>query len=136
VHPSALEIARELPGVRARGFPGFVDPLLATLRNKAPSTGEWLHEIKFDGYRTQAHIVNRRPAIYTRRGFDWTKKFAPIGEALKNLAGSDVILDAVRLLCFRLALSRRNGSSTGSAGRPKAGVIRTINGNGRTNQNK
>jgi bifunctional non-homologous end joining protein LigD len=93
VRPSALEIARELPGVRARGFPGFIEPLLATLRDKAPSTGEWLHEIKFDGYRTQAHIVNRHPAIYTRRGFDWTKKFVPIGKALKNLAASDLILD-------------------------------------------
>jgi ATP-dependent DNA ligase len=40
-----------------------------TLREQAPPGVRWIHEIKFDGYRTQAHLRNGRPAIYTRRAY-------------------------------------------------------------------
>ena len=52
-----------------------------------------MHEIKFDGYRTQAHLRNGRPAIYTRRGYDWTLRFQPIADALATLPANDLILD-------------------------------------------
>jgi len=32
-------------------MPGFIKPQLATLRSKAPKGDQWLHEIKYDGYR-------------------------------------------------------------------------------------
>jgi hypothetical protein len=51
-----LNILRELPGVKPGRGPGFVERLLATLLPKAPSAEKWVHEIKFDGYRTQVHI--------------------------------------------------------------------------------
>ena len=41
----------------------------------------WVHEIKFDGYRTQAHLQQARPAIYTRAGQDWTLRFQMIADA-------------------------------------------------------
>src|SRR5690606_16104155 len=51
----------------------------------APTGSRWLHEIKFDGYRLQAHISGGRAKLLTRSGLDWTEKF---GEALpKALAG-------------------------------------------------
>ena len=66
------------PRSRARlkpPMPGFIEPMLATLA-KAPPTGErWLHEIKFDGYRLQAHIEDGKVTLWTRGGLDWTKKF-------------------------------------------------------------
>jgi hypothetical protein len=37
-------------------MPGFVAPQLATLKSKIPTVGEWIHEIKYDGYRVQLHI--------------------------------------------------------------------------------
>jgi hypothetical protein len=37
-------------------MPGFIKPQLATLKVKAPSGDQWLHEIKFDGYRVQIHL--------------------------------------------------------------------------------
>ena len=46
VYSPALNIVRELSGVKAGRFPGFVEPLLATLRPKAPSAENWVHEIK------------------------------------------------------------------------------------------
>jgi bifunctional non-homologous end joining protein LigD len=59
--------------------PSFIEPCRPALREKAPSGGRWIHEIKFDGYRTQAHLKVGRPAIYTRRG--------PTGEYLARITG-------------------------------------------------
>jgi bifunctional non-homologous end joining protein LigD len=40
-------------------MPGFVPPQLASLRSKPPAGDNWLHEIKYDGYRLQIHLVAR-----------------------------------------------------------------------------
>ena len=37
-------------------MPGFIKPQLATLKSKAPKGEQWLHEIKYDGYRVQVHL--------------------------------------------------------------------------------
>jgi bifunctional non-homologous end joining protein LigD len=64
-----------LPGAKPSPFPGFIEPCHPTLRGQAPSGVRWIHGIKFDGYRTQAHLQNGRAAIYTRTGHDWTLRF-------------------------------------------------------------
>jgi bifunctional non-homologous end joining protein LigD len=51
-------------GVKAP-FPGFVEPALATKIGKVPSVERWIHEIKFDGYRIQLHIVYEAHKIFT-----------------------------------------------------------------------
>jgi len=73
-------------------FPGFVEPSFATLRAKAPEGERWIHEIKFDGYRTQIQAHAGETRALTRRGYDWTAKFKPIVAAVSDLAES-VILD-------------------------------------------
>src|SRR5690606_33401025 len=76
------------------GYPGFVEPALATLRGKTPSGIKWLHEIKFDGYRLQAHIRAGKVKLFTRSGLDWTAKFGKaITGALSALPVKDAILD-------------------------------------------
>jgi bifunctional non-homologous end joining protein LigD len=82
-----------LPGAKIASFPAFIEPCHPTLREKAPSGGRWVHEIKFDGYRTQAHLEIGKPAIYTRAGYDWTLRFKPIADALATLPAKDLILD-------------------------------------------
>jgi bifunctional non-homologous end joining protein LigD len=82
-----------LTGAKPAPFPGFIEPCHPTLREDAPSGGRWLHEIKFDGYRTQGHLRNEGPAIYTRAGYDWTLRFQPIADALATLPARDLILD-------------------------------------------
>ena len=42
-------------GIKA-GFPGFIEPELATSVDKVPGGGRWIHEVKFDGYRVQVHL--------------------------------------------------------------------------------
>ncbi|UDL87139.1 DNA ligase D [Mesorhizobium sp. PAMC28654] len=72
----------------------FIEPQLATLERDAPPGKDWLHEVKFDGYRMQAQIAGTDVRLLTRTGLDWTKKFG--GEIVAELAGlkcSDAILD-------------------------------------------
>jgi bifunctional non-homologous end joining protein LigD len=63
-------------------MPGFIKPQLATLKSKAPKGDQWLHEIKYDGYRVQVHVNAGRKKVYTRNGLDWTKRFSAIAGAL------------------------------------------------------
>ncbi len=68
--------------IKSPEMPGFIKPQLATLKAKAPSGAQWLHEIKFDGYRVQIHLNKGKRKVYTRSGLDWTKRFSVIAGAL------------------------------------------------------
>ena len=70
-----------IEGAKPSEMPGFIKPQLATLRSKAPKGEQWVHEIKYDGYRLQVHRNEGRFTIYTRSGLDWTKRFALIADA-------------------------------------------------------
>jgi bifunctional non-homologous end joining protein LigD len=75
-------------------MPDFVEPMLATLRTQPPAGGEWLHEVKFDGYRIQAHLASGKVKLLTRKGLDWTEKFGkPIADALARLDCEDAVID-------------------------------------------
>jgi bifunctional non-homologous end joining protein LigD len=82
-----------VPGARPAPSPGFIKPCRPALREEAPSGGRWIHEIKFDGYRAQAHLHNGQSAMYTRRGHDWRLRFQTIADALANLPANELILD-------------------------------------------
>jgi bifunctional non-homologous end joining protein LigD len=71
-------------------MPGFIKPQLATLKSKAPTGSQWLHEIKFDGYRVQLHLNKGRRKVFTRNGLDWTKRFSLIAGAL-DIPGQAII---------------------------------------------
>ncbi|WP_348652432.1 non-homologous end-joining DNA ligase [Bradyrhizobium sp. Mp27] len=71
-------------------MPGFIKPQLATLKTKAPQGDQWLHEIKYDGYRVQVHLNRGRKKVFTRNGPDWTKRFTEIAGALA-ISGEAII---------------------------------------------
>ncbi|HEY8214752.1 MAG TPA: DNA polymerase ligase N-terminal domain-containing protein, partial [Methylocystis sp.] len=68
VEPSRIK------GAKKAQPPTFVEPMQAS-SGAAPSSKEWVHEIKFDGYRVQARIEAGRVRLLSRSGLDWTKKF-------------------------------------------------------------
>ncbi len=74
-------------------MPGWIEPCLATLADKAPPGTRWLHEIKWDGYRLQPHVQNGSATLYTRGGHDWTERFPNIAIALAALPVTSAILD-------------------------------------------
>jgi bifunctional non-homologous end joining protein LigD len=89
--PAALKLPK---GARKARYPGFIEPALATLKSGPPSGDRWLHEIKFDGYRLQAHIRSGKARLLTRSGLDWTEKFGDaIASALSALPVKEAILD-------------------------------------------
>ncbi|TPI32355.1 DNA ligase D [Mesorhizobium sp. B3-1-9] len=72
----------------------FIEPQLATLERDAPAGEDWLHEVKFDGYRMQAQIAGSEVRLLTRAGLDWTEKFdGPVTGALAGLKCRDAIID-------------------------------------------
>jgi len=74
-------------------LPGFVAPQLATLVSSPPAGSEWLHEIKYDGYRAIAAVAGGRCRIFTRSGQDWTAKFESIAEPLRQLDVGSALFD-------------------------------------------
>jgi bifunctional non-homologous end joining protein LigD len=74
-------------------MPRFIPPQLATLRPKPPSGADWLHEIKFDGYRSQIHVSAEGTRIFTRKGLDWTKRFTGIAAAWAGAGVDQAVVD-------------------------------------------
>jgi len=81
-----------LSGAVAGPMPETLKPELATLVESAPD-GDWLYEIKFDGYRVMARIDNGDVRLITRNGHDWTHKLPKQAEALAALGLESAWLD-------------------------------------------
>ncbi len=109
------------PEMKAKGqsrktlsaMPAFIAPQLCKSSSRPPAGSDWVHEIKFDGYRMQLRVENGRAVMRTRKGLDWTSKFARVaqsGEGLRDciLDGEVVALDhtgAPDFAALRAALS-------------------------------
>jgi bifunctional non-homologous end joining protein LigD len=74
-------------------LPDFIPPCLAALTSEPPDGDQWVHEIKFDGYRLQARIDGGMVRLLTRSGLDWTEKFAPLAQAFLNLKVTSAVID-------------------------------------------
>lgn len=72
-------------------MPDFVAPQLCTLVERPPAGKDWCHEIKFDGYRVQLRVEDDEATLKTRKGLDWTGKFAAIAKEAAALP--DVMID-------------------------------------------
>ena len=71
--------------------PDFIAPQLCKLLDRPPAGRDWVHEIKFDGYRMQLRVASGGATLRTRKGLDWTGKFPAIAAAAKSLP--DCIVD-------------------------------------------
>ena len=71
----------------------FQELELATLADAVPAGPEWVHEVKFDGYRTEALVDNGQVRLMTRSGLDWTHKYQEIARVLAALDAHQAILD-------------------------------------------
>jgi bifunctional non-homologous end joining protein LigD len=87
-------------------MPGFIAPQLARLMAHPPSGANWVHEVKFDGYRTQALVEKGKAKLLTRKGLDWTERFPEIAADCSKL--SDCIIDGE--IC---ALNKEGASNFG-----------------------
>jgi bifunctional non-homologous end joining protein LigD len=75
------------------GLPKWIRPQLCKLVDAPPRGSEWLHEIKYDGYRMHARLTHGRVSLLTRTGLDWTHKYPSIAAALSALPANQAYLD-------------------------------------------
>src|ERR1700692_1969340 len=107
-------------GSAQTGLPQWIRPQLTQLVDAAPEGDQWLHEIKFDGYRMHARLDRGAVRLLTRTGLDWTHKYPAIAAAVTSLPARQAYLDGE--LCgvrpdgttsFSLI---QNASDTGNSG--------------------
>jgi len=82
-----------LPESKPATLPRWIAPQLATLVAQAPEGEQWLHEIKYDGYRFLCRVEGGRARLLTRSGLDWTDRFEPVASAAGSLPVQRAIID-------------------------------------------
>jgi bifunctional non-homologous end joining protein LigD len=82
-----------LPGALQGPLPDDAPLQLATLVERPPVTSEWLHEIKYDGYRLRCSIDDGTARLLTRAGKDWTDRFPELARAALELPVESALLD-------------------------------------------
>ena len=89
----ADKLAAAAEGARkARPSDEFFKPELATLRENPPTGEQWLHEVKWDGYRILAAMAKGKVELWSRNGLSWSDRIPDIRQAVESLG-----LDSVRL---------------------------------------
>ena len=82
-----------LKGSAKAPIPTRIGPQLASPISPPPDGKDWVHEIKFDGYRTAAHLSDGKLTLITRSGLDWTKRYRDLEAAFRNLSCKQAIID-------------------------------------------
>jgi bifunctional non-homologous end joining protein LigD len=84
-------------GARRAPLPALINPTLATLVEAAPTGADWIHEVKYDGYRILARLHRGNKGVdvrmYSRNGKDWTERFASIADELRRVEAKTAWLD-------------------------------------------
>ncbi len=81
---SAAKVVKKAGPLRAE-MPDFIAPQLCHASERPPSAENWVHEIKFDGYRIQMRVEDGEVTLRTRKALDWTDKFPNIADAAAKL---------------------------------------------------
>jgi bifunctional non-homologous end joining protein LigD len=82
-----------LSGARPARQPGFINPELATLVSEPPQGENWVHEIKYDGYRILCVLSDGQAKLFSRNERQWTDRFPEIAEAAAQIPVESAILD-------------------------------------------
>ena len=94
-HAARAKVAKARSGARTGVLPVFLEPSLASQCEKPPTGPKWIHEIKYDGYRMQARIDERKIRLLTRKKLDWTERFLSIADALKAFGLGSALMEIV-----------------------------------------
>jgi ATP-dependent DNA ligase len=71
----------------------FIPPMQPELVDTPPEGEEWIHEIKFDGYRTQIIKDEDGIRLLTRRGYDWTARYQVLADQAAAIEADDFIIE-------------------------------------------
>ena len=82
-----------IAGAKRGSIAKKLKPMLATLVKDAPQGDDWVHEVKYDGYRMVTRLNNGTVHMYTRNGNDWTSKFSDIARQVGRLSARSAWID-------------------------------------------
>jgi len=89
----AAKKAAKLTGAVAAPLPTKWKPQLADTAEAPPKGEGWLHELKYDGYRTLVFFDQGQVRLITRNGHDWTNRYSALAKAFAKLPCKSAILD-------------------------------------------
>ena len=85
--------AAKIAGAVPAPMPTRWKPQLATPADTPPRGPGWLHEIKYDGYRTLVFVENGKARLITRNGHDWTARYGVLAKVFEKLDCKSAVLD-------------------------------------------
>jgi DNA ligase D len=91
--PIRRKPAAKIAGAVAAPMPAKWRPQLASTAEAAPHGKGWVHEIKYDGYRTLVFFDAGKVTLITRNGHDWTPRYRALAKAFEALPCKSAILD-------------------------------------------
>jgi bifunctional non-homologous end joining protein LigD len=95
----------KLPGSK-ESLPAFIAPQLASEAATPPVGEAWIHELKLDGYRIQAHVDGAgKVRLFTRSGLDWTHRMPSLARELGRVSVEGAILDGEVVVLSKDGLS-------------------------------
>lgn len=80
-------------GARAADMPGAIEPMLATLVDKAPRGEDWLYEVKWDGIRAIAYLDHEDVRITSRSGLRCDRQYPELAVLPHQVAAQQAVLD-------------------------------------------
>lgn len=90
---SVHAITAILHGGQRASHEAWITPQLATLTDQAPEGDDWVHELKYDGYRILARVSNHAAQLLSRNNHDWTGRLQRIADAVAELPVNTAWLD-------------------------------------------
>lgn len=72
---------------------GPFEPQLAKLGESPPEGEQWIHELKWDGYRILATIAKGQVRLWSRNALEWTAKIPDVRDAVEALGLESGALD-------------------------------------------
>jgi bifunctional non-homologous end joining protein LigD len=78
---------------------GFIPPCVPTRAAQPPAGPDWVHEVKHDGYRLQVRSDGDAVRLFTRRGYDWSKRYLAIVRTAAALRYASFTLYGEAVVC-------------------------------------
>jgi bifunctional non-homologous end joining protein LigD len=93
------------PRLRSRPLADFVEPCLPRPADRPPIGGDWLHEIKHDGFRIMARRDAASVRLLTRNGHDFAGRFPLAAAAVAALPARSCLIDGEAIVTDQKGLA-------------------------------
>jgi DNA ligase D-like protein (predicted ligase) len=101
----------------------FIVPQLASSVALPPEGDQWIHEIKYDGYRCQVLLEPDRIRVLTRNGYDWSDRYPSIVRAASALPCESAIIDGEAIVQDSTGASDFDALNTAMHWRPESIIL-------------